>query len=78
MKVYCINDWVEYFSYRDNDYFYYDPLWSIGAKIINDEVWYECYYRISDTLADDYDFSSRYLIEVFEYMQSCTGDIYYY
>ncbi|MBQ0112896.1 MAG: hypothetical protein KBT03_07190 [Bacteroidales bacterium] len=78
MKVYCVNEWVEYFNNRDNDCFYYDPLWSMGSHIINGEVWYECYYKISDTLASDYDFSSRDLKEVFEYMQNCTGEIYYY
>ena len=76
--IYCIKELVEYFNDRDNDYMMYDPEWSIGARIINGEVWYECYYRPSDTLASDYDYSSRDLREVLEYMNSCTGDVIYY
>ena len=52
--------------------------WIVCVKEINHENWYECYYKPSDTLASDYDYSSRDLKEVLEYMNSCTGDVIYY
>lgn len=76
--IYCIKDLIEYFNDRDNDYFIYNRKWSIAARIINNEVWYECYYKPSDTMSDTYDYSSRDLREVLEYMSSCTGDVIYY
>lgn len=76
--IYCVKDLVEYFNDRDNSCMVYDPEWSIGARIINGEVWYECYYKPSDTLKSDYDYSSMDLREVLEYMDSCTGDVIYY
>lgn len=76
--IYCVKDLIEYFNDRDNDYMMYNHEWSVGARIINGEVWYECYYKPSDTLASDYDYSSRDLREVLEYMNGCTGDVIYY
>lgn len=52
--------------------------WIVCVKEIDRENWYECYYKPSDNLASDYDYSSRDLREVLEYMNSCTGDVIYY
>lgn len=76
--IYCVKELVEYFNDRDNAYMMYNPEWSIGARIINGVVWYECYYRVSDTLSSDYDYSSMDLRDVLEYMSGCTGDVIYY
>ena len=35
-------------------------------------------FELKDTLKTDYDYSSRDLREVLEYMNSCTGDVIYY
>lgn len=76
--IYCVKELIKYFNDRDNSCIVYDPEWSIGARIINGAVWYECYYKVSDTLKSEYDYSSMDLRGVLEYMNSCTGDVIYY
>lgn len=62
-----IEDFISYFKDRDNHYVWYNPICSIGAKYINGEVWYECYYLPSDRLYTEYDYSTRDLRELLEW-----------
>ena len=74
-----ISSLVEYFNDRDNDYVSYDPVCSIGAKLVNGEVWYECWHLPSDTLKSNYDYTSRDLKDVLEWcnVNLKTNYIYY-
>lgn len=77
-EIIDIKELKQFFKDRDNDHMLHGSLWSLSARVINGEVWYECWYKASDTLSSNHDYSSRDLKDVLDYCNSCVEDSFYY
>lgn len=77
-----VSNELEYLKLYDNSFndFIQNKDWLISAKLINSEVWFECYFKSEDYILFDgcYDYSSNSLLDVFDYCNSCIEHSFIY